>query len=251
MNRTALALTAALLLGCGGCGHSTSSVRTDAGDSRDSHDDAERVSIPLPADEVRYLALGDSFTIGTGSTPDRSFPVRWASRWGAGCTPNVSNLGVNGFTTQDLIEIELPQLAGFAKPAAKTWVSLAIGANDVVAGASQDDYRAHVKTILAAVLGAGITPQHLVVVPQPDWSLTPKGALFGAKAITAARIGWFNDILAEEAKAVGARYVDLFPLMTKEVNAGMIADDGLHPSAAAYDEWGAELAKLVPTPCGK
>jgi len=24
---------------------------------------------------VRYLALGDSFTIGTGTTPDRSFPA--------------------------------------------------------------------------------------------------------------------------------------------------------------------------------
>ena len=62
-------------------------------------------------------------------------------------------------------------------------------------------------------------------------------------------IASFNGILRDEADAIGARYVDLFPLMQREARAGMIADDGLHPKAAAYDEWAAELARVLPRPC--
>jgi acyl-CoA thioesterase-1 len=226
------------------CGHSsTYSTRTSKDDA--AADRGAPVAVPTPKGEVRYLALGDSFTIGTGATPEQSFPARWAARWGDRCLSSVRNVAVNGFTTQDLIDRELPALAEVHPK----WASVAIGANDIVAGAGQEDYRARVKTILAAVLAAGVAPEHLIVVPQPDWSLSPQGALFGAPAVIAARIETFNGILAQEAKAVGARFVDLFPLMRREALAGMIASDGLHPSASAYDEWGAELGKQLASPC--
>ena len=58
---------------------------------------------------MRYLALGDSFTIGTGTTPDRSFPAVLLTRWwDAGRECDLRNPAVNGFTTDDLIRDELP-----------------------------------------------------------------------------------------------------------------------------------------------
>ncbi len=87
---------------------------------------------------VRYLALGDSFTIGTGSPPARAFPTRLADRWRAqGCALEVQNVAVNGYTTDDVIAEELPAFAVF-RP---TLVTVAIGANDIVRGRTIEAYR--------------------------------------------------------------------------------------------------------------
>src|SRR4051794_40168930 len=91
-----------------GCAHPPTPAALPDGAAPDS-------DTPSGAPAVRYLALGDSFTIGTGTTPDRSFPARLASRWqSAGCNAVVKNLGVNGYTTDDVLDGELPEVARFA-----------------------------------------------------------------------------------------------------------------------------------------
>src|SRR5256885_772269 len=93
----------------------------------------EQLSIP-----ERFLALGDSFTIGTGTTPDRSFPAMLARIWTEhGRAVVLSNPSVNGYTTDDLIHEELPLVAAFSP----TLITLLIGANDIVQGSSDDRYR--------------------------------------------------------------------------------------------------------------
>jgi acyl-CoA thioesterase I len=195
------------------------------------------------AGEIRYLALGDSFTIGTGSRPDQSFPARLAARLRAqGRAITVENLGVNGFTTQDLLDVEVPRVAPFAP----TFVTLAVGANDLVHGSSTEQYRSQVRRILAALLAAGVPRVGIVALPQPDWSISPAAEGFGDPRVIAAMIQAFNEVLREEATAIGARYVDLFPLMRRQAQARLVADDGLHPAAKAYEEWAGALEAHVP-----
>jgi acyl-CoA thioesterase-1 len=199
-------------------------------------------SIAPAAPSVRYLALGDSFTAGTGSRPADAFPVRLASRLRArGVAVSLENLGVNGYTTDDLIARELPRLAPFAP----TLVTLAIGANDIVHGSTLERYRAQVRSILAAVLAAGVPPARVFVLPQPDWSLSPVAAEIGDPRSFAARIEAFNEALRAETARAGARWVDLFPGMRRQAQAGLIAGDGLHPAARAYDEWAEDLLGQV------
>ena len=62
-----------------------------------------------------------------------------------------------------------------------------------------------------------------------------------------ATIRAFNAILREEAMAHGARFVDLFPLMRRQADAHMLASDGLHPSAEAYEAWADEIARALAT----
>jgi lysophospholipase L1-like esterase len=191
---------------------------------------------------VRYLALGDSFTAGTGSRPSEAFPSRLADRLRAAGAPVVlSNLGVNGFTTDDLVTHELPRVAPFAP----TLVTLAIGANDLVRGSPIARYRSQVRRILAAVLAAGVPAGRVFVLPQPDWSRSPVAADFGDPREIAAQIEAFNEVLRAETAAAGARWIDLFPRMRQEAEAGMVAPDGLHPAARAYDEWAEVLAGSV------
>jgi acyl-CoA thioesterase I len=189
---------------------------------------------------VRYLALGDSFTIGTGSPPERAFPSRLVERWrAAGCAPILENVAVNGYTTGDVIATELPVLGTFHP----SFVTLAVGANDIVRGSTLEAYRKNVRTILEAVSASGA---RLVVLPQPDWSQSPAAAGFGTREALSESITSFNAVLAEEARAKGATYVDLVPLMKQQAAGAQLASDGLHPSAEAYDAWAAELARTVP-----
>jgi lysophospholipase L1-like esterase len=198
-------------------------------------------SIGIPATE-RWLALGDSFTIGTGTTPDRSFPAvltrLWADR---GRTVLLRNPAVNGYRTDDLIAEELPLVSVFHP----TLVTILIGANDIVAGSSEVRYRQQLRAIHARVR-ADAPDAKVYALPQPDWSLSRAGASFGDPATIAAQIERFNTIAREEAEGPAAAYVDIFPLMREQMRRKMLAPDGLHPSVAAYAEWADALRDRLP-----
>ena len=190
---------------------------------------------------MRYLALGDSFTIGTGTTPDRSFPAALISRWwDAGIECDLRNPAVNGYTTDDLIREELPLVEAYAPDL----VTVLIGANDIVAALraggmsarAEERYGAQLRRIHERVR-AGASGARRFALPQPDWSLTAAGASFGEPAAIARAIERFNDIAREEVERAGGAYIDIFPLMREQLRRGMTAPDGLHPSAAAYAEW--------------
>lgn len=202
-----------------------------------------------PAGEVRYLALGDSFTIGTGITPDRAFPAVLAERWRAGgLAVALSDPAVNGYATDDLIREELPLVARL-RP---TIVTLLIGANDIVrsiragtpAPAAEARYRSQVRSIHDA-LREHVAPERVYALPQPDWSLSPAAAAFGEPAALGTLIERWNGVARDEAERAGARYLDLFPLMRDQARRGMLAPDGLHPSADAHAGWAAAIDGLL------
>jgi lysophospholipase L1-like esterase len=186
----------------------------------------------------RFLALGDSFTIGTGTTPDRSFPAVLTRIWTErGRTVVLANPAVNGYTTDDLIRDELPTLVSFAP----TLVTLLIGANDIVRGSTEDRYRRQLR-LIHEQLDADASDARVVALPQPDWSLSPSGSGFGDLAVIARTIERFNEIARDEASRAGALWIDLFRLMRVQGRKMMWASDGLHPSAEAYAEWARALA---------
>ncbi len=186
----------------------------------------------------RFLALGDSFTIGTGTTPDRSFPAVLARIWNErGRSVVLGNPAVNGYTTDDLIHDELPLVASFGP----TLVTLLIGANDIVRGSTEDRYRQQLRLIHER-LDADASDARVVALPQPDWSLSPAGSSFGDLAAIARTIERFNEIARDEAGRAGALWIDLSRLMREQGRKKMFASDGLHPSAEAYGEWARALA---------
>ena len=196
---------------------------------------------------IRYLALGDSFTIGTGTTPEKAFPALLAARWrAAGRAVELLNPAVNGYTTDDLITRELPHVPVF-KP---TLVTLLIGANDIVRGGSDDKrYRGQLRRIYAQLREDGVPGTGIVALPQPEWSRSPAASPYGTTEALLTRIAHFNAIAMEEAETAGARFIDLYPLMHRQAAAEMLATDGLHPNAEAHEEWARTLAdKLVLTP---
>jgi acyl-CoA thioesterase I len=202
---------------------------------------------------MRYLALGDSFTIGTGTTPDRSFPAALVNRWwDAGIECDLRNPAVNGFTTDDLMREELPLVEAYAPDL----VTILIGANDIVAALraegtvtprAEERYRAQLRRIHDRVR-AGAPAARRFGLPQPDWSLTAAGSSFGDPAAIARAIDRFNELACLEVERAGGVYVDLSTLMREQMRKRMTAPDGLHPSAEAYAEWADALTEqLLPT----
>ena len=243
-----------LLLGCrrepaspGGAPSASGSASVPIGSTANMPVGSD-ANVPVAGEEIRYLALGDSFTIGTGSPEEASFPARLTERLrGRGMNVKLRNLGVNGYRTEELLLREAPEIGRF-KP---TLVTLAIGANDLVSGASLDHYRDQVRLIFKAIGDGGVSPAAVLVLPQPDWSKSVVADSFGDRQKIAAAIRGYNDALREEATSWGAVWVDLWPLMTKQAEQGMIANDGLHPSAPCYDAWSEALIQVVKTPAAR
>jgi lysophospholipase L1-like esterase len=192
---------------------------------------------------VRYVALGDSYTIGTSVTVAEHWPDQLVARLG-GDPPAmtlVANLGVNGFTSADLIRSELPVLPGL-EPG---FASVLIGVNDVVQGVPIARYEANAAVILDALLER-LPSDRIVTVAIPDYTVTPAGGDYGDPARRHEAIVAGNEVMARQSAERGIRYVDTFDLSLRAADdRSLVADDGLHPSGAQYATWVERIAPVV------
>ena len=196
-------------------------------------------------ESIRYVALGDSYTIGTGLEDEaRSFPSLLAKRLTkeTGIDVALANLGVNGYTTTDLIREELP----VARDLRPGLVTILIGANDVVQRSTEAAYRSRMAEIYDALTGLPLPPAMVVPVSTPDFSALPGAAPFGAANDLRTRIDAFNRIAQSEAAARGFHYADISAI-TREVNRGndWLAADGLHPGPAQHRAIADQLWRLL------
>lgn len=196
---------------------------------------------------VRYLALGDSYTIGTGATgPSRNFPSLLAQRLeqASGRPVAVQNPAVNGFTTRDLIGTELPQVQEVPH-----LVSVLIGANDIVQGYDAVAYRRALRTIYDFVARFGLRAGCVLSVTIPDFSVVPTARDFGDPKSLRARIDAFNLIAMEESRARQFGFLDISEVSRWGMGRpGWIAADGLHPGDVQYAAWADVIWKAVEEP---
>ena len=185
---------------------------------------------------LRYLALGDSYTIGTGASRESSnFPSYLARRLReeAGAPVQVHNPAVDGFTTRDLIDRELVQVA-----APPDLCTVLIGANDVVQRVAPDGYRRNLGLIYDFVRSFDLAVGRAAALSIPDFSRAPTASTFGAPAALSARIDAFNAIARQEAQGRGFLWIDLTEVSRSGADRpGWWAADRLHPSDAQYLKW--------------
>lgn len=193
---------------------------------------------PTAGATLRYLALGDSYTIGEGIDAAGRWPVQLAAllrgRGLAVAEPVI--VARTGWTAGELsagIDAAAPR-GPFAL------VSLLIGVNDQYRGGRPEDYRAGFVAMLRRAIGlAGGEPGRVVVLSIPDWSVTPFAISSGRDLPRTAReIRQFNDVNRDETRRAGARWVDITPVSERALgDSAQLAPDGLHPSALMYVEW--------------
>ncbi|MBM4426171.1 MAG: SGNH/GDSL hydrolase family protein [Chloroflexi bacterium] len=200
------------------------------------------VNTPEPASNqtIRYLALGDSYTIGESVLESERWPNQLADllKTSSDQDVDVTIIARTGWTTAELwqgIQAQQP-----SPP--YEMVSLLIGVNNQYRGYDINEYREEFGFLLAkAIEFAGGDADRVFVLSIPDWGVTPFANGRDAEKI-AQEIDAFNAVNLEEAQKAGAAYVDVTPVSRKAINdTTLIAGDGLHPSGEMYAAW-AELA---------
>jgi len=188
---------------------------------------------------VRYLALGDSYTIGESVDESERWPMQLAESLNQeGYSTEVTIIARTGWTTDELWEgIQAREIAP-----PYDLVSLLIGVNNQYRGRDLEEYHAQFVFLLnKAIEYAGGDARRVIVLSIPDWGVTPFAAGRDSEQI-AEEIDQFNTINKEETKKAGAYYIDITPISREAVNdPSLIAGDGLHPSGKMYAEW-AKLA---------
>ena len=185
---------------------------------------------------IRYVAIGDSYSIGEGASPDQSWPARLTRHLkGKGISIDlIANPSRTGWTTQQAIDEELP----IFRKAQPNFGTLQIGVNDWVQGVDEKTFHQRFNILLDQMLKVLHDKNRLLIVTIPDFGVTPTGPKYAGGRNIAAGIASFNKIISEEAARRGLRVVDVFDLSKKMGgDLSLVAADGLHPSAKAYAEW--------------
>lgn len=191
-----------------------------------------------PERPLRYLALGDSYTIGEGVPAEGRWPVELAARLRAEgiALGEPQIVAVTGWTTDELAAaIERETLSP-----PYDLVTLLIGVNNQYRGRDIFNFRDEFTALLRRALGfAGQRPQRVLNVSIPDWGVTPFARTHGHDpARIAAAIDTFNRVAAEIAAQAGVVHVDV-TAASRVAGAApdMLVADALHPSAAQYARW--------------
>ncbi|MBI1808695.1 MAG: SGNH/GDSL hydrolase family protein [Gemmatimonadetes bacterium] len=184
----------------------------------------------------RFLALGDSYTIGEGVAAGERWPSRLAELLRASrvdvAAPEI--VARTGWTTAELDAA----ITDAAPRGPYDLVSLLIGVNDQYRGATPAAYAPAFDGLLARAIGfAGGAPARVLVLSIPDWGVTSY-AEGRDRAAVGATIDAFNRVARAAVTAAGAHWVEVTDL-SREPHDDWLAADGLHPSAAQYAQWAA------------
>ena len=198
-------------------------------------------SIP-PLTATRFLALGDSYTIGEG--------VRNADCWPSQLAAVLRAEGVGVGEPQIVAETgwtvaELDAGLDAAAPDGPFGlVTLLVGVNDQYRGGDAETFQPAFRALLVRAVGfASGAARRVVVLSIPDWGVTPfaarSGFAGGRDAAGVARaLDAFNAAARAEALAAGAHWVSVSDV-SRAHGATEVAADGLHPSQTLYARWAA------------
>lgn len=184
---------------------------------------------------LRYLALGDSYTIGESVSAADRWPDQLARLLqDEGLEMEVAIIARTGWTVDELWE----GIQARPPEGVHDLVTLLIGVNDQYRGHPVDGYREDFRFMLGkAIEYAGGRPEKVIVLSIPDWGLTPFASDRRSEPIS-RQIDEFNAVNLEETRRAGAHYIDVTSISRRAADdPGLIADDGLHPSARMYTLW--------------
>jgi lysophospholipase L1-like esterase len=205
---------------------------------------SEDTTATEPATGAKYLALGDSYTIGQSVLETERFPSQTVKLLRAQNINirDVEYIATTGWTTTDLLSAINSQ-----KPEKNfDIVSLLIGVNDQYEQRDTTGYGERFSALLNIAVGlAGGRNSRVFVLSIPDYSVTPF-VPEKEKALVSMQIEQFNTINKEITLQNNITYIDITPSTRQAAtDASLIANDGLHPSAKEYAVWASMLAPLI------
>ncbi|QAA81810.1 SGNH/GDSL hydrolase family protein [Aequorivita sp. H23M31] len=213
--KTLIILCALTSISCGFPNNSTSSQKTN----------------------YKYLALGDSYTIGKSVCNHCNYPKQLANRLNATLSKktSVKIIAKTGWTTTDL----LTAIASEKPSIDYDLVTLLIGVNNQYQDKLFSLYEEEFPELLdKAIEFANGKPENVIVLSIPDYAFTPFGQKSGkAEKITSELIK-YNAFAQKISLEKGVLFENI-TLITQNglKNPKLVASDGLHPSEVAYKKF--------------
>lgn len=193
---------------------------------------AQNLRIDQP---VRFLALGDSYTIGQSVAVQDRWPQQLYDSLAARGyqMDSLEIIAQTGWRTDNLTGA----MAAAQLDSNYTLVSLLIGVNNQYQGGSAAGYELPFELLLQAAIGlAGGDKERVFVLSIPDYGYTPFGQ--NNTAQISMGINSFNAVNKQIAQQYGVPYFDITPISRQGLtDPSLVASDGLHPSGKMYREW--------------
>lgn len=190
---------------------------------------------------LKYLALGDSYTIGESVNENERWPVQLAQalteKGTSVAKPKI--IAVTGWRTDNLKNgINIAQLKD-----EYDMVSLLIGVNNQYQGKSIDEYIIAFEDLLkTAIQLAGGKRPNVFVVSIPDYGFTPFGKSKQEKITR--ELDEYNAINKRITESYGVMYFNITDISRKGLDdPELVASDGLHPSGKQYTLWVERIMK--------
>lgn len=194
------------------------------------------------SNNLSFLALGDSYTIGEGVSEDQ----RWPNQ--------IVNIALNrdvlfdqpiiiaktGWRTEQLLDT-LKKINFIKK---FDYVSLMIGVNNQYSLKSIDTFRLDLIKLLDMSIGYTKKRDNVALISIPDWGVTPFGERYDRNRIK-EEIDQFNSVIIDVANTNDILYVDVTEISRRAfLEKDLIANDSLHPSGKMYKEWAEKIYDL-------
>ena len=194
----------------------------------------------------RYLALGDSYTIGESVDADLRWPEQLVNQLESLMPLDTLYapifVATTGWTTADLSAAL--EASGHEDD---TWdyVSLLIGVNNQYQGLSLNSYTAEFSLLLQrAIACADGRSDRVFVVSIPDYGYTPFGQ--ANQSQISQELEQFNAACRSITLNAGVAHFDITPISQQWPQVqGLVATDGLHPSGFQYSLWVNSFASEV------
>lgn len=194
---------------------------------------------------VRFLALGDSYTIGQGVSTSSRWPVQLLDSLQARgySTDTLAIIATTGWRTDQLLNaIAGKQLA----QKQFNMVSLLIGVNNQYQNRPLAQYRPELEALIDSALRyVGGQTERVFVLSIPDYAYTPFGQQGNPFAIS-QQIDIYNTIKRDVCDSLGIAYFNITDISRQGLtDPTLVATDQLHPSGRQYGLWVQRLMAYV------
>ena len=242
MRRTILFLTIILFLSCSDENHLNDNNQNEliSNDQEVLIDISNNTNQSLTeSNNLSFLALGDSYTIGESVSQDQRWPNQMIdlalNKDVLFNQPNI--IAKTGWRTEQLIDT-LNKINFIKK---FDYVSLMIGVNNQYSLKPIDTFRLDLIKLLDMSIGYSIKRDNVVLISIPDWGVTPFGEEYDRNRIK-EEIDEFNSVIKDIANTNNILYVDVTEISRRAlIEKDLIANDSLHPSGKMYKEWAEKI----------
>jgi acyl-CoA thioesterase-1 len=190
------------------------------------------------SDTIRFLALGDSYTIGQSVGATERWPVQLSDSLAARniVTDTLRIIATTGWRTDDLLSAITNQ---HLKLQHYNLVSLLIGVNNQYQGKPFSQYVTEFPALLdSAILYASGNPSQVFVVSIPDYAYTPFGQQSSNPSQISTELAQYNQYAKRVADSLHVHFFNITPISQQGIqNPAYVTTDGLHPSGAQYAQW--------------